>query len=952
MLQPVDAHVTALLGPTNTGKTHEAIQRMLARESGIIGLPLRLLAREVYDKIVGMRGPQSVALITGEERIQPPRPQYFVCTVEAMPLERGFDFVAIDEIQMCADPERGHIFTDRLLNARGRHETLFLGADTVRGRITELIPGTRVERRERFSDLTYSGARKISRLRPRTAVVAFSVDQVYAIAELLRRQRGGAAVVMGALSPRTRNAQVALYQNGEVDYLVATDAIGMGLNMDVDHVAFAGRSKFDGRQIRHLHPNELAQIAGRAGRYTSNGTFGVTADCDPLEQDVVEAIEQHRFAPIRRLEWRNSRLSYASVPALVASLEESPGESGLARAREAEDLTALRTLSEDREIMELTRHPDHVRQLWACCQIPDFRQTAPQDHASLISRIYRFLRTEEGCIPSTWFSEQLGRVDRTDGDIDTLSTRLAFIRTWTYVANRANWLEDAAEWQERTRRTEDRLGDALHAALTQRFVDRRSSDLIRRLKGKERLLAEVNDKDEVSAEGHFLGRLDGFRFTIDETASSEELKTLRSASMAALASEFAKRADKLYLSPDTEIDLTEQGGLMWGTYAIGKLEKGDTILTPRVRVFVDDIAGTEVAEKVERRLTHWIGRRVQSQFEPLIAMRDDEAITGLGKGVAFQMVEALGIIPRRQIADDIRQLAQEDRALLRKHSMRFGQHNIFMTPLLKPAPTRLRLVLWSLWKDLDEFPEAPPPGHVTVPGVEGAPDGFYEMAGYRLCGQRALRIDMLERLADLLRPMDAKAGFEAQPDMLSITGCTLEQFADIMQALGFKADRGERPKPPPAPRPTAEETPAEEAATPTDDTDQNAEPDTLAPPGSSEQPMATEDMVTASPEAGEDLPDQDAQDAATAGDDTAAPEEPEIEVFYTFTVQRRSDHGGQGRKHTSRSEQSHKSAKKAGKGKFKGGGAPKGKPGKGPQRRDKPMDPDSPFAVLQKLKKS
>ncbi|MEM6933062.1 MAG: helicase-related protein, partial [Pseudomonadota bacterium] len=649
---------------------------MLSRESGVIGLPLRLLAREVYDKIVAMRGPQSVALVTGEERIQPPRPQYFICTVEAMPLDRQYDFVAIDEIQMCADPERGHIFTDRLLHARGRVETLFLGADTMRGRIKDLVPDVRIERRERFSTLTYTGARKISRLKPRTAIVAFSVDQVYAIAELIRRQRGGAAVVMGALSPRTRNAQVSLYQNGEVDYLVATDAIGMGLNMDVDHVAFAGLHKFDGRRLRNLMANELAQIAGRAGRYQSDGSFGVTADANPLDPAVADAIEQHRFTPIKRLEWRNSDLSFASIEALIASLEEAPTESGLNRGREAEDLIALKTISTDREIAIRTRHPDHVRLLWATCQIPDFRKTSPQDHVALISRIYQFLRSDTGCISSDWFAEQLARVDRTDGDIDTLSTRLAFIRTWTYVANRPSWLGDATTWRERARKIEDRLGDALHAALTQRFVDRRSSDLMRRLKGKERLLAEVNDKGDVSAEGHFLGRLDGFRFTVDPSASSEELKTLRSASMSALETEFAKRADKLYLSPDTEIDLTEQGGLMWGTDAIGKLEKGDTILGPKIRVFVDDIAGSDVAEKVERRLTHWIGRRITQQFEPLIAMRDDEAVTGLAKGVAFQLIEALGILPRRQISDDIRQLVQDERALLRKHGVRFGQHNV------------------------------------------------------------------------------------------------------------------------------------------------------------------------------------------------------------------------------------------------------------------------------------
>ncbi|MEM7177351.1 MAG: helicase-related protein [Pseudomonadota bacterium] len=951
---------------------------MLARESGVIGLPLRLLAREVYDKIVAMRGSQSVALVTGEERIQPPRPQFFVCTVEAMPLNRTFDFVAIDEIQMCADPERGHIFTDRLLNARGRVETLFLGADTIRQRIADLVPETRIERRQRFSTLTYTGARKISRLKPRTAIVAFSVDQVYAIAELIRRQRGGAAVVMGALSPRTRNAQVALYQNGEVDYLVATDAIGMGLNMDVDHVAFAGLSKFDGRRMRRLMPNELAQIAGRAGRYTADGSFGVTADAEPLDAGVAEAIEQHRFSPIKALEWRNSSLSYASIEALISSLEQPPTESGLNRGRESEDLAALRALAQDREIRAITRHPDAVRLLWTACQIPDFRKTSPQEHVSLISRIYRFLRTEGGCIPSDWFAEQLARVDRTEGDIDTLSNRLASIRTWTYVANRPRWLADATRWRERARSIEDRLGDALHKALTQRFVDRRSSDLMRRLKGKERLLAEVNEKGDVTAEGHFLGRLDGFRFTVDETASSEELKTLRSASMSALESEFAKRADKLYLSPDTEIDLTEQGGLMWGTDAIGKLEKGETTLTPRVRVFVDDIAGAGVAEKVERRLTHWLGRRIAQQFEPLIAMREDETVTGLAKGVAFQLIEAMGVLPRREIAEDVRALAQEERGLLRKHGVRFGQHNIFLPALLKPAPTRLRLVLWSLWQGLEEFPEAPPPGHVTVPATVGSAQGFYEMAGYRLCGQRAIRIDMLERLADLLRPMDARAGFEAAPDMLSITGCTLEQFADLMRALGFHAEQGERPKPPPIarPKPTdapTEATPAETAtATPEAvETDPPQEPEVAGEeaPASSAETEPSADGSTAPPSEGADTAESPDEDTRPDPDPAGEEAKPETEVFYTFTYQRRSDSRGRrsgdrapAKQADNRKQDGHKqdSRKQDGSSKKR-----RPKPGKGPRKDqdherkprkpkpvEKPVDPDSPFAILQQLKKN
>ena len=1008
--------ITAVLGPTNTGKTHYALERMLARESGIIGLPLRLLAREIYDKLVGVRGPSVVALITGEEKIMPPRAKYFVCTVEAMDVAQPYDFVAIDEIQLCADPDRGHVFTERLLRARGRHETLFLGSDTMRGRIAQLVPEARFVGRERYSKLRWTGPKKISRLRPRTAVVAFSVDQVYAIAELIRRQRGGAAVVMGALSPRTRNAQVDLYQNGDVDYLIATDAIGMGLNMDVDHIAFAGTSKFDGRRHRVLAPNELAQIAGRAGRYTKDGTFGVTGEAGALLPETIEAIESHSFTPLRRLMWRNDRLDFRTVDALMRSLDIRAEIPELTRAREADDEIALRTLWDDPEIKDMTTRGDRVRQLWDICKTPDFRKVSPGEHAALLGQIYRFLLGRGGGIPSDWLAGQIRRLDRTDGDIDTLSRRLAFIRTWTYVANRSGWVDEAEHWRAETRGVEDRLSDALHAGLTQRFVDRRTSVLMRRLKQKERLVAEVNDKGEVTAEGQFLGRLSGFRFTIDETASGDELKALRSASLSALQAEYAKRADKLYLSPDTEIDLTEQGGLMWGTDAVGRLEKSDDPLQPKIIVFVDDNAEPAVREKVERRLTHWLARKINALFEPMIAMRDDEAITGLARGVAFRIAEGFGIVPRRQIADDVKSLAQEDRAMLRKHGVRFGQHFIFMPALLKPAPTRLRLLLWSLAGGHEELPEAPPPGHVTVPGNDAFPAGYYEMAGYRRSGARALRIDMLERLADLIRPMDARGGFEATQDMLSITGCTLEQFADLMGGLGFEAISAERPKttrkpvtkdktegaPVTTDDQATDATPPEGAAEPaeTQAVDGPAEaapaaeappaPDAETPPTEAEPPLAAEtDTVETADVSTEVSPEAPAEATADA--------ETEVETFYTFRLaprqrqgrrpQRGRESGDGGRQDGGKQDANKRDAGKREGGKNDGGkndgakrdggkrdGAKRraqdNKPrhgGKGkrdhgkdhdkprthqasPPRKEKPIDPDSPFAVLQKLK--
>ncbi|MDC0739651.1 helicase-related protein [Cognatishimia sp. SS12] len=931
--------ITAILGPTNTGKTHLAIERMLGHRTGVIGLPLRLLAREVYDKIVAARGPSVVALVTGEERIVPPRAQYWVCTVEAMPEGMGCDFLAVDEIQLCADPERGHVFTDRLLRARGLHETMFMGADTMRGTIAALVPGVQFERRERMSTLSYSGSRKISRMQPRSAIVGFSVDNVYAIAELLRRQKGGAAVVMGALSPRTRNAQVDLYQNGDVDFLVATDAIGMGLNLDIDHVAFASTSKFDGRRMRDLMPNELAQIAGRAGRGMSHGTFGVTGEARPLDEDVAEAIMDHRFAPLKKINWRNPNLSFGSVAALIHTLEEPPQDERLLKAREADDLLALKSLSRDAEIMARASDPKSVRLLWDVCRIPDFRGISHSEHTSLLEGIFNHLH-ERGRVPNDWFARQVKRIDRSDGNIDTLSKRLSYIRTWTYVAQRNGWIDEENHWREETRAVEDRLSDALHAKLTEKFVDRRTSVLLRRLKQKEALLAEVNDKGEVTIEGEFVGRLDGFRFQADKSADGAEAKTLRQASLAALAPQFHLRADRFYNAPDTEIDFTEQGGLMWGEHAVGKLVAGADPFKPTVSVFVDDEAGPEVAQKVERRLQHFIDRKIAALFEPLLNLSRDEELTGLARGFAFRMVEALGVIPRGDVAAEVKDLDQDARGALRKHGIRFGQFTIFMPLLLKPAPTRLRLVLWALYNKLDVFPEAPPAGLVTVPAVEKAP-GYYAMAGYRAAGERAIRIDMLERLADMLRTEDSRGGFEANPDMLSITGMTLEQFADLMQGLGYKAEKGEREKVKVAPAETADAAAsASEAST---DDSEAAPADTEA---AATDTGATEPEAAAPAEAAESAADETAPEA----DETA----PEVEVFYTFTWGGRAN-----RQNNRRAPQGGRRDGAPGQG--KPGGKPRGKPGakgKGkprqdgakkfsarPPKKEKAIDPDNPFAA-------
>lgn len=928
--------VTAMLGPTNTGKTHHAIERMLAHRTGVIGLPLRLLAREVYDRVVALRGPSVAALITGEERIVPARVAYWICTVEAMPLDVLPEFLAVDEIQLCADPDRGHIFTNRLLHARGLAETLFLGSDTMRGRIAALIPRVGFLRRERFSSLSYTGPRKLSRMPPRSAVVGFSADDVYAIAELIRRQKGGAAVVMGALSPRTRNAQVELYQNGDVDYLVATDAIGMGLNLDIAHVAFSGTVKFDGRRHRHLAPNELAQIAGRAGRFTRDGTFGVTGEAEPLDPEVIGAIESHRFAPLRRLHWRNARLDFGSPEALAASLEAPSPHPDLLKAREADDLATLRALMEIPEVAARIRDARDVRLLWDVCQIPDFRKVSPAEHATLCARLHGFLH-KGGGVPTDWLAGQIKRIDRVEGDIDALSKRLAYIRTWTYVAQRKAWIDDADHWRDETRAVEDRLSDALHARLTQRFVDRRTSVLMRRLKQKESLVAKVSDTGEVSIDDQFIGRLDGFRFRLDPSADAEAAKTLRAAGVAALAPALSLRADKFYNSPDTEVDVTEQGGLMWGEHAVGKLVAGADVMSPQIQPFVDEDAPQDVAEKVRRRLGHWLDRRIAALFAPLIALRDDEALTGMARGLAFRLVESLGILPRGEVADDVKGLDQAGRSSLRKHGVRFGQYTIFQPLMLKPAPTRLRLVLWALKEGLGEFPAAPPPGLVTVPAGSGAPAGYWQRAGYRLAGDRAIRIDMIERLADMIRGLDAQAGFEATPDMLSITGLGQAQFARLMAGLGYVATEGTRPKrraaPPPrsaapvpaeaepageaqaaAPEsPTAElsqteaepvaaEAPVEDgpcveartepaveaAAEPEAQPEAEARPEAEPVPeasSKSDAPPETEAAVKA-----EAQPEAEAEPAGEEAEPAAEAEPGEMEVFYTFVRAPRRRH--------------------------------------------------------------
>lgn len=839
--------VTAVLGPTNTGKTHLAIERMLAHSSGVIGLPLRLLAREVYNKVVAKAGEASVALITGEEKIKPPKARYWVSTVEAMPRDLDVAFLAVDEIQLGADFERGHVFTDRILNMRAREETLILGAATMRGIVERLLPGANIVSRPRLSMLTYAGEKKITRLPSRSAIVAFSAAEVYAIAELIRRQRGGAAVVLGALSPRTRNAQVAMYQSGDVDYLVATDAIGMGLNLDVDHVAFASDRKFDGYQFRKLNPSELGQIAGRAGRATRDGTFGTTGRCDPFDQELVHALESHTFEPVRLLQWRNSALDFASIGALQASLAMTPQEQGLTRAPTGEDILVLEHAGRDDDVKALARGAAAIERLWDVCQVPDYRKIAPATHAELAVTLYGFLM-REGNIPKDWFARQLALADRTDGDIDTLSNRIAHVRTWTYVANRPDWLADPEHWQGVTRAIEDKLSDALHERLAERFVDRRTSVLMRRLRENAMLETQIGKTGEVTVEGHVIGRLDGFMFAPDASAAGSEAKALNAAAQKVLAVEIEARATKLSQASSDQVVLANDGVLRWTGELVGKLVAGDDTLRPRVRIIADEHLTGPARELVQNRLDLWIKNHIEKLLAPLFSLSAAEDITGVARGIAFQLVEALGVLERQKVADEVKSLDQPSRATLRKYGVRFGAYHIYLPLLLKPAPRSLATQLWALKheapdaKGVTELLHLAASGRTSIPVDKDTPKALYRTSGYRICGERAVRVDILERLADLIRPaLSWREGMTPKPDgafdgrgftitgaMTSLTGASGEDFASILRSLGYRMDR--KPKPPEAkpeeakPAEAAAETTVAESTTPEATAEAAAEP--------------------------------------------------------------------------------------------------------------------------------
>ena len=764
------SRVTAVLGPTNTGKTHLAVERMCGHASGMIGLPLRLLAREIYDRVVLMKGKAAVALITGEEKVIPARPDYFVCTVEAMPLERTVEFLAVDEIQLCADPSRGHIFTHRLLNARGRSETMFLGSSMMASLIRRLLPEAEITTRDRFSVLSYAGPKKLTRLPPRTAIVAFSAEAVYAIAELIRRQRGGAAVVMGSLSPRTRNAQVAMYQSGEVDFLVATDAIGMGLNMDVGHVAFGALRKFDGKRTRWLHASEIGQIAGRAGRFTRDGTFGVTGECEEMDEDLVQAVESHDFEPIPAAEWRNGALDFTNLPSLMASLAQPPQRLGLKLADQALDETTLRRLAAEDEITTAARDRSKLIRLWDACQIPDFRKTTLEEHVRLAREVFEAITGPRGRLGEDWIAPQFAVLDSTSGEIDVLAGRLAQARTLAYVANRPGWLAGAEAWRGQMQALEERLSDALHDRLKARFVDRRTSVLMRALKDSS-VYAQVSDQGLVTVEGETVGKLSGLAFTGDQGGSDIESRTLRAAARRAVEPAVIRRLGALAADEDKAFAIHPDGSITWHGAAVAALTGQAKPFAPRVRLF-GELGPPPARERAARRIEAWLAAQAAHRLAPL--KRLDEALSdgrlkGLARGIAWRLSEAWGLMPRDAVEADLAQLSKVERRALRELGVRIGAHTVWL-PHLQARRARSLLL-----------------AHAS-----GLPrDSAHSLAahGQRQVAGQTIPVLTLERFAEARR---AAKGGPLSDEVLSELGWTADQAKAVAGALKKTAPKESR----------------------------------------------------------------------------------------------------------------------------------------------------------------
>jgi ATP-dependent RNA helicase SUPV3L1/SUV3 len=687
--------ITAVLGPTNTGKTHLAIETMLSFESGMIGFPLRLLAREVYDKVIKKISVDKVALITGEEKIIPTNAKYFLCTVESMPIDKHLDFVGVDEIQMCADHERGHIFTDRLLNMRGEKLTMLMGSNTIKNIISKLDGDIEFINRERLSKLSYAGHKKISRINRKTAIIAFSAEEVYAIAELIRRQKGGAAIVMGSLSPKTRNSQVELYQSGDVDFLIATDAIGMGINMDLDYVFFSNLKKFDGKKLRKLNLSEIGQIAGRAGRYLNDGSFGITGDCKEITAEDVELIEGHKFEEIRTLFWRNSNLNFNNPFSLIKSLEEKPQMGWLRKIHECEDEKALKYFLKDKSLINLDFDKKLLSLLWECCQIPDFVKKTYGNHYEVIGNVFRYLSGGKQQITDEFMRLQLIKLDKLEGNVDSLSNRIANVRTWSYVSNKNNWTENQDYWIEKTKHLEDRLSDRLHEELTKTFIDKRASVLARGLKQDMEFKTKILENNDVLIDEQFIGKINGLKLALDlkKGALETDIKSLKKAARQTIGPELEKRIQNIV---DTGlIELNNDFKIYWNDFPIAKLSPGNDYLNPHFDLIVDDIIEPIQKQKLGEYIGKWIQDKINLVLKSLVDLKNLKDKNSSIKALAYQLYENNGVLKREQVSEYLKYLGQNERKILRDLGVKFGRYHVFLYQLIKPEAVSLRTLLWK-----------------------------------------------------------------------------------------------------------------------------------------------------------------------------------------------------------------------------------------------------------------
>ena len=778
--------ITAVLGPTNTGKTHLAVETMLGYESGIIGFPLRLLAREIFDKCINKVGAEKVALITGEEKIIPKMPKYYICTVESMPQDIIVDFVGVDEIQMCTDRERGHVFTDKLLNARGDKLTMFLGSHTMKSVMASLIENVEFVSRERYSKLTYSGYKKISRLNPKTALIAFSADEVYAIAELVRRQKGGAAIIMGSLSPKTRNSQVELYQSGDANFLVATDAIGMGINMNINNVSFSNLRKFDGKKTRKLTLSEISQIAGRAGRHINDGTFGITGECKQLSSDEIEKLEKHELNKVDVLYWRNSKINFDSLNSLVSSLEKKTDNEFLKKINDCEDEKVLKYLIKNNNDLKIRHSNDYIKTLWECCQIPDFSKKAYGNHIEVVKKVFEFLISKNGKVTNDYMKKQLKDLDKYDGNIDTLTNRISNIRTWSYVANKKGWTSNYDYWIERTKYIEDQLSDKLHDELTKSFIDRRISILSRSLKHDISLATEIKNENEVIIDGQYIGQLNGLKLDLDLKSGSlkTDIKSLRKAARQAIAPELMKRANKIIKSEVFKFN--DDHKIYWMDSPIAYISKGSNYLNPKLELLVDEAMDQESKEKLKINLEKKLYTLISSELSDLVNLSKSKFKNNYVRALSYQLFENNGVMKRELVHQMIKNISKEDRLSLRKAGIKIGRYHIFLPRMLKPNAVDLRVKLWKLYFPEDKKHIVPKSGLNFLKNESKKNNKFLLICGFENLGKFYIRVDILERLFLKIIEDEKDGIFKIDSDMINLIGCTKENFFEILELMEYK----------------------------------------------------------------------------------------------------------------------------------------------------------------------